>query len=120
MLTGRCCSHHANDMQIPVDEEGLEWWEKLPTDKQGTLPVSKVTVDQIEDAHWQLVPHANWAAERERLQKAAEEAQERGVEAKGRLPGDGCNCKVCSLHQGKRWSHLGRHVACPGCTQGGL
>lgn len=94
-------------VQIPIDEKGLEWWEKLPTDKQGSLPVSKVTAEQIEDAHWQLVPHANWTAERDRLQKAAEEAQEKGEEAKGRLPGEGCHCKVCSLHYGELCFCLG-------------
>ena len=79
-------------MQIAVDEQGLEWWEKLPAERQDRVPVPLPTAAQIEDAHWQLVPHANWAAEKERLSKP-------GV--KGCLPGDGCHCKVCSLHSGE-------------------
>lgn len=38
-------------VQIPDDDKGLEWWEKPPTDMHGSLPVSKVTVEQIADTH---------------------------------------------------------------------
>lgn len=79
-------------MQIPVDEDGLEWWEKLPAERQNRIPVPQPTAEQIEDAHWQLVPHANWVDERARLKEAG---------GTGRLPGEGCHCKVCSLHYGE-------------------
>ena len=92
------CFNDSHTMQIAVDEQGLEWWEKLPAERQDRVPVPLPTAAQIEDAHWQLVPHANWAAEKERLSKP-------GV--KGCLPGDGCHCKVCSLHSGEL--HKAKH-----------
>ena len=74
-------------MQIPVDENGLEWWEKLPVEKQDRFPLPPPTPESIEDIHWQLIVELD--------QKALEAA----VKDSGKLPGEHCGCKACRVHK---------------------
>ena len=76
-------------MQIPVDENGLEWWEKLPIEKQDRFPLPPPTPESIEDIHWQLIVELD--------QKALEAA----VKDSGKLPGEHCGCKACRVHKSK-------------------
>jgi len=76
-------------MQIPVDENGLEWCEKLPIEKQDRFPLPPPTPESNEDKHWQLIVELD--------QKALEAA----VKDSGKLPGEHCGCKACRVHKSK-------------------
>jgi len=82
-------------MQIPVDENGLEWWERLPIEKQDRFPLPPPTPESIEDIHWQLIVELD--------QKALEAA----VKDSGKLPGEHCGCKACRVHKRKLPRPLG-------------
>lgn len=82
-------------MQIPVDENGLEWWEKVPIEKQDRFPLPPPTPESIEDIHWQLIVELD--------QKALEAA----VKDSGKLPGEHCGCKACKVHKRKLPQPLG-------------
>ena len=74
-------------MQIPVDDNGLEWWEKLPIEKQDRFPLPPPTPESIEDIHWQLIVELD------------EKSLEAAVKDSGKLPGDHCSCKACTVHK---------------------
>ena len=74
-------------MQVPVDDNGLEWWEKLPIEKQDRVPLPPPTAEAIEDIHWQLVVELD------------EKSLEAALKGDGKLPGSDCSCKACKVHQ---------------------
>ncbi|DBA94318.1 TPA: hypothetical protein ACH3X1_001927 [Trebouxia sp. C0004] len=82
-------AQHVEVGEIPVDENGLEWWEKLPIEKQDRFPLPRPTPESIEDIHWQLIVELD--------QKALEAA----VKDSGKLPGEHCGCKACKIHKRK-------------------
>lgn len=80
---------YAHPVQVPTDDDGKEFWEKLPVEKQDRVPLPAPTAEMIEDMHWQLVPELSEESFRLMLLR----------HPNGRLPGAGCACKACSVHQ---------------------
>ena len=58
-------------------------------EKQDRVPLPSPTADMIENMHWQLVSELDDEGLTRQLQKYPN----------GRLPGPGCTCKACLLHQ---------------------
>ena len=76
-------------VQIARDEEGLEWWEKLPVEKQDRVPLPPPTPEDMENIHWQLVPELD------------EKSLQTLLKGNRRLPGGDCTCKACTVHTSK-------------------
>ncbi len=79
-----------------MDQDGLEWWEKLPVEKQDRAPLQAPTAEAIEDVHWQLVPELDQNSLEVALDVALRNHPDRG-----RLPGGDCSCKACTIHRSK-------------------
>ena len=76
-------------LQVPVDKNGLEWWEKLTAEKQDRVALPSITAEVIEDIHWQLVVELD------------EKSLENVLKGNGKLPGASCGCKACTVHKGE-------------------
>lgn len=98
-------AQHVEVGEIPVDENGLEWWEKVPIEKQDRFPLPPPTPESIEDIHWQLIVELD--------QKALEAA----VKDSGKLPGEHCGCKACKVHKRKLEEAGAAQAAAPVAAQ---
>ena len=85
----------------------MEFWEKLPIEKQDRVSLPAPTAEMIEDMHWQLVPELSTESFRLMLQK----------HPNGRLPGAGCPCKACLVHQRESMHAYTAHKAVPSFAQ---
>ena len=93
-------------MQVPVDESGLEWWEKLTIEKQDRVALPTVTAEVIEDIHWQLVVELD------------EKSLENALKVNGKLPGSSCGCKACAVHKSESSCSQLLYVLCSKLSNG--